>query len=230
MLRFAVSLLALWCIAGASFASPTDIRAVYKISWSGILIGQVSEHFKRDANRYTIVSETRSDGVLGLFLHDTLKVTSEGRITPAGLQPVKYEFSRASDASKTILATFDWDANLFKSEHDGKTENIALEPGTQDRLSIMYQFMLSPPHAIKVKAWMTNGKKIEQYVYLKQGDVTLNTPAGDFAAVHYKRDAKPGDDKAQLWLAKDRFFLPVRVLFEDRNGTLDQTLVTLSTQ
>jgi len=230
MLRFAVSLLALLCMAAASFASPTDIKAVYKISRSGILIGQVSEHFKRDANSYTIVSETRSDGVLGLFYRDTLKITSEGRITPTGLQPIKYEFSRVSDGSKTILATFNWDLNLLKSEHDGKTENIALEPGTQDRLSIMYQFMLSLPHTNEVKAWMTNGKKIEQYVYLKQGDVTLKTPAGDFDAVHYKRDAKPGEDKAQLWLARDRFFLPVRILYEDRNGTLDQTLVTLSTQ
>jgi hypothetical protein len=230
MLRFAVSLLALWCIAAASFAAPVDIKAAYKISRNGILIGQVSEHFKRDANSYTIVSETRSDGVLGLFFHDTLKITSEGRITPAGLQPLKYEFSRASDESKTILATFNWDLNLLKSEHDGKTENITLEPGTQDRLSIMYQFMLSLPRANEVKAWMTNGKKIEQYVYLKQGDVALKTPAGDFDAVHYQRDAKPGEDKVQLWLAKDRFFLPVRILFEDRNGTLDQILVTLSTQ
>jgi len=230
VLRFAVSLFALWCIATASCASPTDIKAVYKISRSGILIGQVSEHFKRDANSYSIVSETRSDGVLGLFFHDTLRITSEGRITPAGLQPLKYEFSRASDESKTILATFNWGLNLLKSEHDGKTEHVALEPGTQDRLSIMYQFMLSPPRANEARAWMTNGKKIEQYVYVKQGDAALTTPAGDFDTVHYQRDAKPREDKAQLWLAKDRFFLPVRVLFEDRNGTLDQTLVTLSTQ
>jgi hypothetical protein len=230
MLRFAVSLLALWCIAAASFASPVDIKAAYKISRSGILIAQVSEHFKRDANSYTIVSESRPDGVLGLFFHDTLKITSEGRITPAGLQPLKYEFSRASDGSKTILATFNWDINLLKSEYDGKTQNIALEPGTQDRLSIMYQFMLSLPRTNEVRAWMTNGKKVEQYVYHKQGDVALKTPAGDFDAVHYQRDAKPGEDKAQLWLAKDRFFLPVRILFEDRNGILDQTLVTLSTQ
>ena len=230
MLRFAVSLLALWCVAAASFASPDDIKAVYRLSMNGILIGQVSEHFKRDANSYTIVSESRSDGVLGLFFHDTLKITSEGRITPAGLQPLKYEFSRAGDGSKTILATFNWDINLLKSEHDGKTQDIPLEPGSQDRLSIMYQFMLSPPRRDEVKAWMTNGKKVEQYVYRKQGDAVLKTPAGDFDAVHYRRDTKPGEDKAQLWLAKDRFFLPVRILFEDRNGTLDQTLVTLSIQ
>lgn len=230
MLRFAVSLLALWCVAAAGFASPADIKADYKISSNGILIAQVSEHFKRDANSYTIVSESRSVGILGLFFHDTLKITSEGRITSDGLQPIKYEFSRASDGSKTIIATFNWDLNQLKSEHDGKTENITLEPGTQDRLSIMYQFMLSPPRTNEVKAWMTNGKKIEQYIYHKQGNAELKTPAGDFDAAHYKRDARPGEDKAQLWLAKDRFFLPVRILFEDRNGTLDQTLVTLSTR
>ena len=230
MLRLVVSLLALWCIAAASFAAPAEIKAVYKLSMNGILIGQVSEHFKRDAISYTIVSESRPDGVLGMFFHDTLKITSEGRITPVGLQPIKYEFSRASDGSKTILATFNWDMSLLNSEHDGKTLNIPLEPGTQDRLSIMYQFMLFPPRKNEVKAWMTNGKKIEQYVYHKQGDVALETPAGVFDALHYKRDAKPGEDKAQLWLAKDKFFLPVRILFEDRNGTLDQTLVTLSIQ
>jgi hypothetical protein len=230
MLRFAVSVIAGWCIAAAGFASPTDIKATYEISKSGIVIARVSEHFKRDAESYAIVSESRPDGVLGLFFHDTLKITSEGRVTADGLQPLKYEFSRASDESKTILASFNWDTKLLKSEHDGKTQDIPLEPGTQDRLSIMYQFMLSLPRTSEVRAWMTNGKKVEQYVYVKQGDVALKTPAGEFETVHYQRDVKPGEDKAQLWLARDKFFLPVRILFEDRNGTLDQTLVTLSTQ
>ena len=41
----------------------------------------------------------------------------------------------------------------------------------------------------------------------------------------------PGDAQAQLWLARDRFHLPVRVVFMDaRRLKLDQQLTSLVTR
>lgn len=230
MLRRVTGLFAVWVLSTAAFAAPSEVRATYKIFRNGILIGHTDEHFTRDQDHYKIVSESRSGGALNWFVRDKLIITSEGRITPAGLQPLKYQFARASDGAKTISAIFNWEKNLLLTEHGGKKESIELQPGAQDRLSVMYQFMLSAPRTSEVKVWMTNGRKIEQYVYRKQGDVMLKTLAGDFDAVNYARDAKPDEDQAQLWLARDRFFLPVRIVFQDRNGTQEQALVSLTVQ
>jgi hypothetical protein len=233
MLRLANSLLSVLLLAAgwAHAASPTDVKATYKIFKNGILIGQVNEHFERDREHYRIVSETVTDGALNWFIRDKLTIISEGRITPAGLLPLSYQYARASDESKTIRARFNWDQNVLHSDHDGKTESVELRPGTQDRLSVMYQFMLDMPRSVEVKTWMSNGKKVEQYLYRKQDDALLKTPAGEFDTVHYSRDTKSDEDKAQLWLARDRFFLPIRIVFDDRNGNrLDQTIVSLSTR
>jgi len=230
-MRFLPAVFALLAFASAHAASPTDVQSTYRIFKNGILIGQVNEHFTRDGTGYRIVSETRSDGALNWFVHDKLTITSEGRVTAGGLQPLKYESVRESDKSRTLRATFNWDKNVMISEHDGKSETVPLQPGTQDRLSVMYQYMLSMPYSPEVRQWMSNGRNVEQYLYRKQADAALKTLAGDFDTVHYSRDAKPGEDKADLWLAKDRYFLPVRIVFEDRKGSrLDQTLVSLSTQ
>ena len=228
MLRCAVVFLYACVCSTAALALPKDIHSTYRIFRNGILIGQVNEHFSHRGDSYKIVSESRSDGALNWFVRDTLTITSEGRITPAGLLPLKYEFSRASDGSKAIISTFNWEKNLLTTEHNGKQEKITLQYGTQDRLSVMYQFMFAMPRTAEVKVWMTNGRKVEQYIYRKQSDVILKTLAGDFDAVNYARDGKPEEDKAQLWLAKDKYFLPVRIIFQDRNGTQEQAIVTLS--
>ncbi len=217
---------------------PTSVKATYKIYKAGILLGTVEEKFERvgdKGDRYKITSDTRSDGALSLFLKDQLTYASEGRITANGLVPTLFSSVRKSDASRNFTARFDWDKNEIVREHlsDGKkeTETFPLPAGTQDRVSSMYQFMQSVPRSQTITAWMSQGKHSEQYVYVKQDEPTLTTRAGEFETVHYARDAKPGESKAQLWLAKSKNYLPVRMIFEDSRGmSLEQSLVELVVQ
>ena len=77
---------------------------------------------------------------------------------------------------------------------------------------------------------MSQGKRSEKYSYQKQGEPMIKTPVGDFETVYYVRNVKDGESKSQLWLAKDKFHLPVRVIFEDKNGAFEQILTSLSVQ
>ena len=113
---------------------------------------------------------------------------------------------------------------------NGATETFDLPEGTQDRLSSMYQFMLAVPRTPQLTVWMSQGKRSEKYVYQKQGEPTIKTPVGDFATVFYARDTIAGESKSQLWLAKNKFHLPVRIIFEDKNGAFEQVLASLSVQ
>jgi hypothetical protein len=96
----------------------------------------------------------------------------------------------------------------------------------------MYQFMNLAVAAERVRMPMSNGRKVDLYTYRKVDEPRLATPAGEFATAHYERvteDEK--ENKAELWLARDRFNLPVRVVFEDNRGLrLEQTLVSLTTR
>lgn len=219
--------------AGNLHAKPglTGIVAHYKIYKSGILIGTVEERFTRDGDTYKVVSETQTAGALKWLLRDRITLTAEGRIVAQGLEPASYQLRRQNDQTKNISATFERDRAKIVSHRHNKTELFDLPVGTVDRISAMYQFAFDVPLASEVTFWMSQGKEAEQYRYRKQGEPVIKIGETTFATVHYVRDSSPGRPQAQLWLAKNRHFLPVRMIFEDSNGLeLEQTLVDLQTQ
>ncbi len=225
-LLFAVSL------AVPALAAPTEIAAEYRILTSGITIGRVTESYVRKGDAYRIESTTRAEGLFKLFLDDTVVLRSEGRVVPGGLQPLRFEQKRAGAPDRDILAAFDWPGAKLRSEYRGEETLVPLPPGTQDRLSVMYQFMHMRAGGNEVRMHMSNGRKVERYAYRKVDEPVLATPAGEFATVHYERiTEEANENKAQLWLAKEHHNLAVRIVFEDARGLkLEQTLVSLSTR
>jgi hypothetical protein len=224
-------LLACLLASAAAHAAPTEVRAEYTVSKGGFVIGRVVEKYERKGDTYRIESITRSEGVLKLFLDESITLSSEGRITDGGLQPLKFAQRRGGDRSRDIAATFDWDRSLLHSEFRGERKEIPLPVGTQDRLSVMYQFMNIVPGS-EVRLNMSNGRKVDAYTYRRVADEALKTAAGDFDAAHFERITETEKEShAQIWIAKDRFNLPIRVVFEDSNGLrLEQNLVNLSTR
>ena len=212
-------------------AAPKLVTATYKVYKAGIWIGTIDERFTRDGEHYKIVSATETAGPLRLFLRDTLTVTSEGTIGAGGLKPDNYQFARHNDRKKNISAAFDWDVHQIASRHNDESETFKLPEGTQDRISAMYQFMFNIPRATEVNVWMTQGKQAEQYRYRKVGEPLLTLNKESFATVYCAREAKQGEAKVHLWLAKEKYFLPIKIVFEDANGgSLEQVLVALHTE
>lgn len=219
----------------AGTALPTSIRATYKVYKGGILLGSVDEHFERDGDMYKITSVTRADGPFSALIKEQISYLSEGKIGADGLVPVLFSSARKSDTSKSFTSRFNWETHELLRERverdvSGRSERetFALPEGTQDRLSSMYQFMITAPTEQRVTTIMTQGKHAEKYLYLKQGEPVMTSPAGQFATVHYARDAKVGESKAELWLAKNHNYLPVRIIFTDPKGaSLEQRLVEL---
>lgn len=219
-------------LAPQALAIPTHVDAEYVISTSGITIGRVFETYVRKGDTYRIESTTRTEGVFKLFRDDTVVLVSEGRVGSGGLQPLHFEQRRAGDRSRDIVADFDWAKSLLHSEYRGEATTHPLPPATQDRLSLMYQFMNVAPSGERVRMHMSNGRKVELYTYRKVDEPRLATPAGEFATAHYERVTESEkESRAQLWVATDRFNIAVRVVFEDANGLkLEQSIVSLTTR
>jgi hypothetical protein len=134
---------------------------------------------------------------------------------------------RANTTKGDVKATFDWDKGIMRSMRDGEVSVVALPRDTQDRISVMYQFMNLPLGSETVTMPMSNGRKVDLYTYRLVDEERLTTPAGDFDTLHYARvTASPKESKAEVWLAKSHFNFPVRVVFDDPKGLrLEQTLV-----
>lgn len=227
-LRLAALLLSLCCLEVAAATLPVEIVSEYQVTAAGVPVGRVKESFERKGDAYRIHSVTTPEGVLKLMLDDEWDLTSSGRIVAGGLRPLAFEQHRARDGKRDIEATFDWARGVMLSTYQGKVTEVALPRETQDRASVMYQFMnLERRETIEMP--MTNGRKVDLYTYKLVGEPRLQTPAGTFETLHYQRvTTDPKERRAEVWLARERFNFPVRVVFEDPRGLkLEQTLLTL---
>lgn len=219
--------------AAAASAPPAEIEARYHLAHRTLgTIGHAQETFERSGDSYRIRSVTTSEGALKIFYDEQLVLESSGRVNTRGLQPLAFHQRRSSTGKGSIRATFDWKAGVMRATRGGNTAEIALPEGTQDRLSVMYQFMYAPLDGGMVRFHMTNGKKVERYTYRFVAEERITTPAGEFDTLHYSRVvADRHESRADVWLARDRFHLPVRVIFDDPDGLrLEQTLTALSTR
>jgi hypothetical protein len=216
----------------AAAAQPTEVTAEYRVTNSGMTIGSVSETFVRKGDSYTIRSVTSSDGVLKPFLDDQITVESSGRVGESGLQPLEYGERRLKDSKRDLKMTFDWSKGVMKTLFRGESSEVALPAATQDRISVMYQFMNMRELGDTLSIPMAERQKVELFNYRLIEEVKLTTPAGEFDTRHYQRVVSdPKDTRADVWLAKDRFNFPVRLVLDDPKGfRLEQTLVDLQTR
>ena len=228
-MRRALAFLLLAAAATASRALPVEVSAEYKLMSAGVTIGTVTEKFRRDGDKYAISSVARSEGPLKLVLDDNITLQSRGRINGAGLQPLEFEQKRAGNASRDVHATFDWERGIMHSRYRGESREVELPLATQDRISVMYQFMTLGKAGATVEMHMSNGRKVDRYTYRLIEEVRVATPAGEFDTVHYARVTTTAkESKADVWLARDRFNIPVRVVFDDPRGLrLEQVLLQL---
>ena len=233
LLLVTIATFAAAALAEAADSTPTLVKSTYKVYKAGVWIGTIEEQFSRDGDNYKLVSDTETAGPLRVFLRDQLKVTSEGTIDAGGLKPNSYHFTRRNNQKKNISAVFDWSKRQILSHHADEDEIFDLPASTQDRVSAMYQFMFNVPRAAEVSLWMSQGKKAELYRYRKMGAPTLLINKESIPTVYYAREAAAGESKVHLWLGtgKDKYYLPVKIVFEDEHGaSLEQILVSLHTE
>ena len=229
MTRRALFALAALLVTGSATAAapPVAVKASYDVLKDGLHIATVDETYDKTGEQYRIVSDSNPAGLLALFVRTKIKVQSGGTVTATGLQPDKLDYGRLDDASKNVSAAFDWRARELHLTYDGRSETLPLAPGTQDRISVMYQFMFLAPDKVKLLEFpMTNGKKIENYRYELAGTETLDTPLGKLKTLHLVKHRDPGENGTEVWLAAERHLFPVKLLILENDGSKFEQVIT----
>ena len=209
-------------------APPQAITATYRLTKMGQPIAAARETFKREANHYRIESVSGAIGIFALFSKDKIRLLSHGEVTTEGLRPLHFEHHRGEDAGKRVIADFDWEKHRVTHHFDGKSENAELPPGSQDRISLLYQFMFRPPQGAEIELAMSNGRQLGRYQYKVIGEEVITTPAGRFETVHLSKRSGERRDGTEVWLAKERHYFPVRITVDEKDGgALEQDLTSL---
>lgn len=218
------------CVATNTFAdTPSDLYVVYDVLKDTIKVGQIEEVYTRDKDHYTLSSTLTPVGLLALFKPDKIVITSHGLADVYGLKPLSFNDQREHDESRTSHADFAWDTAQLVLANQGQRTVLPLPKGTQDRLSVMYQFMFLPVQKVsQISFPMTNGKKLDDYQYSVSIPQKIKTPAGEFDVVYLDNHAKPGEHRSEIWLATQYYNLPCKMTITDGKGDqLTQVLTKL---
>ncbi len=208
-----------------AIAAPKKITLEYELERDGQLFANVTEHFMQDGQQYTITSVTQGIGVYALLGKRELK--SNGLITKQGLKPLHFESLQSTSAKRTLINDFDWENHILNMQVKGRQQEQVLQDGTQDLLSIMYQFMFKPPTQDVVAIPLTIGKKLSVTDYaVKTKTQVQKTKAGNFNVVTLTE--RNTNEPKTIYLAKGRHYLPVKVVMYDDGAKFEQNLIKLT--
>jgi hypothetical protein len=223
-MKRAVILLCMMTI-NVAIAAPKKVTLEYELERDGQLFANVTEHFTQDGQEYKIESVTQGIGIYALLGKRELK--SNGIVTKQGLKPLHFESLQSNSAKRTLINDFDWENHLLNMQVKGRQREEALQEGTQDLLSIMYQFMFKPPAQPVFEIPLTIGKKLSVTDFAvttkAQG---LKTKAGSFNVVTLTE--RNTDEPKIIYLAKGRHYLPVKVVMYDDGAKFEQNLIKLT--
>lgn len=200
---------------------PRRGRISYTLFYSEqkFVVGRTVQTWECEDGRYRIGSISETTGLAAVFRDERRTYLSEGTVTAAGLRPNAFLMSRQRGSEIDVArARFDWNnAQITWGSSDEKKEG-ALPAGSQDFLSLMYQFSLAPPHGNRIRIPITTGTKFETYELDVLPEETIDTPLGPMRALPLRQVRKPGAETIEIWLATEYRYLPVKVRFFGRDG------------
>lgn len=207
--------------------TPQQFELVYRFTFNGHYIGEVTDHFKREGVRYRLTSSAKPKGNLALLL-PLLTLTSEGEIKSQGFAPIRYQQVRSNAPGKPTVAQFDWPKGVLTHQYKGKTAQAELRKGTLDSLTQLYTFTFMGELPKEIEFPVSNGRKLITYRYEKQPAERISTPMGSFDVVEYRRIADPDENAISVWIAPGLNNLPLRIRVREDAGTFEQQLIRMN--
>lgn len=197
------------------------MRYVVHYGTQGFVVGRAEHRWQFTPDgRYRLSGMTETAGLAALIKTLRYENESAGRLTAAGLQPETYRVRKNGQEAKEG-ADFDWPAGEVTLAKDGSRHAVA--PGTQDVLSLSYQFAWLPRPEDGMRIGVVIGKKYDRFPIDALGEEMLETPAGVFRTLHLRVML---DTVTEIWIALDRYRLPVKIRYTDKKGDVFEQVVT----
>jgi hypothetical protein len=212
--------------AAAQAEPPPRIEITYQLTRNGSAMAEVVERLEYSGGNYHLTETWKGRGMYALL--GTARRVSQGSVANDVLRP--REFFDERSGRDTARAWFDWKAQTLTMQYKGSRNSEPLPPNAQDRLSFLFALSLLPGKAESVSYTIADGKGLSRHVYKIQGRERVRTPAGEFDAVKVARlSDQPEKESAELWLAEQLNYIPVRLLVVEKDGSrLEQLAIRIS--
>lgn len=226
-MKRAIVLIALLQIAVpvAAAQPPQKVKIDYVVTSGSMRLGEGHDTLEHDGKKYSVVSETKTVGVAALFYKLNVRRESSGLLTAGGLRPLRFEENNSRKPRRT--ADFDWSAGQVKLTDGENIQTVPLSANTFDPTTLPYAFAFAQSNQVSMNVFVADGRRVADYEYRIIGKETLKTPLGEMETLHFQK-VREADDKRGLefWLSVDRHFLPVKIRYVEKSGTVVDSTIT----
>ncbi len=212
-------------LAHSAHAAPKQLKVEYDLLQQGVTVGTVHDALTVTGNQYKITSLTEGIGIYKLMGERTL--SSQGQVVGNALRPGHFESLQSSHPNKALISDFDWGKKTLNMQIKGAQESVPLTKGAQDLLSVMYAWMWQTPKIGQIMLPVANGKKLTPRKFVITEEKTpMETAAGRFNVIKLA----DSDGEKILYLAKDKGYLPVKLVVIDDNKRMEQVITRVTGQ
>lgn len=182
-----------------------------------------------DAQHWVYTSENTARGLFKVAIPGTIRQSSELRIEDGRIVPQHFVTDDGSEKGKRDSdVRFDWKAGRALGTAEGKTVDVALQPGLQDSLSIQIALIHELLAGRTPSGFvMLDKNEVKDYLYTAEGNERVKTALGEHDTVIYASRRPDSDRKTLFWCAPDLGYLPVKV--ERRKGAKVEWSMTMAT-
>ena len=199
-------------------APPPRVEIEYELKRNGKTMAEVVDRLEHANGTYQLTENWTGKGMYSLL--GRAKRTSQGALTAQGPRPQEYVDERSGRDTQRV--TFDWAANTVTRRYKGQTRTEPVPADTQDRLSFLFALTFASQ----------KNEPVSFHVAGPSGPIgreRIATPAGEFDTVKVLRKNGSGD-VAEIWLASNRSYLPVRIVVVEKDGTRYEHVATRISQ
>jgi hypothetical protein len=183
-------------------------------------IGRSVQTWSIDKSSYRLTSFSETTGLFGVFRPYQYAYVAEGRIEASGLKPEIFTVRRGRDGQRQATALFDWASGELTFGKLGSPRTSPLNGSSYDLLTLFYQLPRLALAPGRLQVSVTTGTKFNTYLLEIGTEEILNLPIGTVRAIPVKQVRTPGEESVAVWLAPEKHYLPVRIVFLDERGEL----------
>lgn len=204
--------------AGTPFEWPPSTRLSYRLTGSirGEVHGSAQVEWLREGDRYQV----HLDVIVGPGFAPLVqrRMSSDGRITPQGLLPRRYDerTEAAFRKPRQVAVLFD-DEGVTLANGQRVSGLPALQDTASQFVQLIYLFATDPSRlreGAHIDMPLALARRVDLWTYEVTGRETIDTPVGRVPAWHLvpRRVGDPSALRVETWFAPGLQYLPVRIV------------------
>ena len=188
-------------------------------------VASLAYRFEQADGRYRASSDGEAVGIVALVYSGKLRQSSEGQFDSNGLTPRRYREKRGKRAERTI----DFDPVARTMSTSASERPLPFPPLTQDRLSVFFHLawrVRRDPAGVRPgKSFLlplASTKHVDMVTVTSMGEKPLRIGGESVPTLQLKlrNEARQDDPRIDVWLSADADRMPVRIRFEESDGTV----------